>query len=148
VENLELRGVPLLKLKPQQCLFVAEGNLFEFRHGEGTPHLWFDNIYMRVRYGTADPEPLFLRQFSGVLWATNITMQGDGRDITAAFDMQESADKALLQGRIPVHPTIYLLWTTGLVTCSHLRSRVMLLNVLLDMIIVLYIPSERYYINI
>lgn len=86
-----LEGAGLWPLAPQQCVIVADRQLFTLIRpelygadedtGVEVPYFWIDNLYVRLRRTRRTPPWLKLVNFSGYRgrgWLTRTVVQGDG----------------------------------------------------------------------
>lgn len=78
----QITAPSLLPLKQEQCLLVVAEDTLNIQAGNA----WLDNIYFRLRSTGSDEAPTVLTaQASGRLWATNVTIQGDGSPTSQAI---------------------------------------------------------------
>jgi hypothetical protein len=83
--TLPIGSAPLKPLLPGQCLLFTDGHLFSVEEGD----LWLDFLYIRLKRSLRDVSPsLVYVGFSGWLWLTGVTLQGDGKDDKECFGLE------------------------------------------------------------
>jgi hypothetical protein len=75
-------------LRPRQCFLLTAGKFFYWR-GD-TPNIWIDNLYIRVHPRAVWSDVVLMDwrpTVEGKLWATFVTLEGDGSPPKASLVM-------------------------------------------------------------
>jgi hypothetical protein len=96
-------GAGLLNVKPQQCVILANQPILPISEAQ----VWVDNLLFRYSLGGIGTEaastlkpPALLHVHSGHVYATNMSIQGDGRSHSAAYLVLPTA-RSLMIGAPP-----------------------------------------------